>query len=166
MLKNLLVNKTFMFFACLTVAAFALLFSPTSTNAQASSFTSNYTETVSPTTYSGCAGSDLALEGQIHFVIHVTETPSGQRIVRYHTNFQGVTAVDELGQQYRVSSVNNDTTVLEDSELRTFTVVQYFKLVGKGPAANERVRSISHVTINDQGEVTAIFSKFNTDCSN
>jgi hypothetical protein len=166
MVSSSLVHKTFMLLACLSVAVYTLLFSPTSTNAQASGFTSNYTETVFPTTFSGCAGGDLTVEGQIHYVIHTTETPSGQRIVRYHTNFQGVSAVDELGKQYRVSSVNNDTTVLEDSEPRNFTVVQYFKLIGRGPAANERVRSISHTTINDKGEVTAIFSKFDADCSN
>jgi hypothetical protein len=163
MLKVPLIHRTFMFFACLTVATFALLFSSTSTNAQASSSTSNYTETVFPTTYSGCAGSFLTLEGQIHFVFHATETLSGQRIVRYHTNFQGVSAVDELGKQYRVSSVNNETMVFEDSELRNFTVVQYSILIGKGRAANERVRSVSHVTVNDKGEVTAIFSKFNAE---
>jgi hypothetical protein len=71
-----------------------------------------------------------------------------------------------LGNQYTVSTVNNDTNVLEDFDLRTFTVIQYFKLIGKGHAANERVRTVNHVTINDKGEITAIFSKFDADCSN
>jgi hypothetical protein len=164
MTKNLLVHRTFMLFACLTISAFAFMFCPTSTNAQAVSSTSNYTETVFPTTFSGCAGGALILEGQIHNVFHVTETPSGQRVFRNHTNFQGVTATDALGNQYRVSTVNNDTTVLE-AELREFTVVQYFKLIGKGPSANERVRTVNHVTVNANGEVTAIFSKFYADCS-
>jgi hypothetical protein len=166
MLKSPLIHRIFIFIACLTVGSCALLFSPTSTKAQASSFTSNYTETIFLTPFSGCAGSDLTLEGQIHTVIHVTETPSGQRIVRNHTNFQGVIAADALGNHYRVSTVNNDTTILDDSEQSSFTIVQYFKLIGKGPAANERVLSISHVTINDKGEVTAIFSKSNADCNN
>jgi hypothetical protein len=167
MTKTFLVHRAFMLFAYLTLGAFALLFSSTSANAQASSSTSNYTETVSPTMYSGCAGQViLTLEGQIHNVFHVTETPSEQRLFRYHTNYQGVTAVDPVGNQYRVSTVNNDTTVLEDSGQREFTIVQYFKLIGKGAAANERVRVINHVTINENGEVTAIFSKFSADCSN
>jgi hypothetical protein len=63
MLKNLLVHRTFMFFVCLTVASFAIVFSSISTNAQAVSFTSNYTETIPATAFSGCAGSNLTVEG-------------------------------------------------------------------------------------------------------
>ncbi|MDQ3801335.1 MAG: hypothetical protein M3384_18085 [Acidobacteriota bacterium] len=166
MTKHPMVQRTIVLFACLMTAAFAVLFSATTANAQASSITSNYTETIYPLMYSGCAGRvNLTVQGEIHFVFHVTETPSGQRIFKYHINYAGVSAVDPAGNQYSVSSGSNDTTVLEDSDQRNFTVVQYFKLIGQGQAANERVKTTSHITINDNGEITSIFSRFDGDCS-
>lgn len=165
MIKKYAVLKPLALSFCL-MTALTLFLSPASANAQAAAVTSNYTEQVPPTTFSGCAGSAIiTLTGEIHFVFHVTETPSGQRVFRNHINYQGVSGVDAAGNQYQVASQSNDTMIL-DEELRTFTVVQYFKLLGRGPAANERVRTINHVTINDNGEVTSIFSKFEADCSN
>lgn len=165
MTKHPVVQRTLLLFACLMTAAFALLFSATAANAQASSITSNYTETIYPSTYSSCVGGNLTVQGEIHFVFHVTEAPSGQRIFKYHINYAGVSAVDQAGKQYSVTSNSNDTTVLDDFDQRNFTVVQYFRLIGHGRAANERVRTVSHVTINDNGEITSIFSRFEGDCS-
>ena len=164
MIKKYAVLKPLALSFCL-MTALTLFLSPASANAQAAAFTSNYTEQVAPTTFSPCAGSTITLTGEIHYVFHVTETPSGQRVFRNHINYQGVSGVDAAGNQYQVASQSNETTVL-DEELRTFTIVQYFKLLGRGQAANERVRTVNHVTINDNGEVTSIFSKFEGDCSN
>ena len=162
MIKKYAVLKPLALSFCL-MTALTLFLSPASANAQAAAFTSNYTEQAN-STFSGCASSTITLTGEIHFVFHATEAPSGQRVFRTHINYQGVSGVDAAGNQYRVASQSNDTMIL-DEELRTFTIVQYFKLLGRGQAANERVRTINHVTINDNGEVTSIFSKFEADCS-
>ena len=163
MIKKYAVLKPLALSFCL-MTALTLFLSPASANAQAAAITSNYTEQVPPTTFNPCAGSTITLTGEIHFVFHTTETPSGQRVFRNHINYQGVSGVDAAGNQYQVASQGNDTMILEE-ELRTFTVVQYFKMLGRGEAANERVRTVNHVTINDNGEITSIFSKFEGDCS-
>jgi len=164
MSKKPLVPRTFMLLACLTVTVFVNLFSPTSANAQASSFTQSYSFPLDRTTFSGCAGGALSLEGQTHFLFHDTQTPSGQRVFRYHTNLQGAVAVDASGREYRVSSGTNEIMILEESGLRTFTVVQYWHLLGQGSAPNERFRTVNHVTINNNGEITSIFSRSEADC--
>lgn len=164
MIKNQIALKNFALMIGLLVAV-CFVFSTVQANAQASPITSNYTEDVPATTFNPCVGGQITLSGQIHYVFHVTEAPSGQRVFRYHINYQGVNGVDSAGNQYRVASQSNDATIL-DSELRNFTVVQYFRLLGSGPAANERVRTVNHVTVNDIGEVTSIFSRVETDCRN
>ena len=166
MIENYRVRGTFAPLVCLMMLfAFVLLFSTTSAKAQAFSFTSNYTQQVFPTSFSGCAGGNLILDGQMHFVFHFTETPSGPRLFRSHINYQGVTATDQSGNQYALNSNSNDVTILED-ELRTATVVQYFRLIGRGQNAKEYVRNVNHVTFNDNGEITSLFSKFYAECNN
>ena len=164
MTKKYAVLKTIGLSFCF-MTALTLFLSPASANAQAFAFTSNYTQQIYPTTFSGCAGGMLTLTGEMHFVFHFTETPAGPRIFRSHINNQGVSNIDAAGNQYQLNSQSNDTTILEE-ELRTATVVQYYKLIGRGNAPNERVRNVNHVTFNDNGEITSIFSKFEADCSN
>lgn len=164
MTKKYAVLKAIGLSFCL-VTALTLFFSPTSVKAQAYTSTSSYTQQVFPSTFSPCAGGSITLTGEMHFVFHVTETPSGQRVFRSHINYQGVSGFDSAGNEYQLASQSNDTSTY-DEELRTATVVQYYKLIGHGAAANERVRNINHVTFNDNGEITSIFSKFDADCSN
>ncbi len=165
MTKKYAVLKTIGLSFCL-MTALTLFFSPASANAQAFAFTSNYTQQIYPTTFSGCAGGMLTLTGEMHIVFHFTETPAGPRIFRSHFNNQGVSGYDAAGNQYQLNSQSNDTMILDEDELRTATIVQYYKLIGHSAAANERVRNVNHVTFNDNGEITSVFSKFEMDCSN
>ena len=152
-------------FAAVALVAAFLLMSPARTHSQASSETFNFTEPVPAVTVSTCDGLRLiSLTGEVHFVVHFTTSASGNQHVHYSINYQDVTGTDQFGNQYQVHSNSNDTSNFNAQTQTSESVVQYFRLIGQGSVPNQQVRNVSHITVNNNGQPTAVFDHFYTDC--
>ena len=151
--------------AAVTLAATLLLLSPARVGGQASSSTFTFTETVPAVTVGTCEGTRLiSLTGTVHFVVHFTTSASGNQHVHYTINYQNVTGTDQFGNQYTVNSNSNDTSSFNADTQTSESVVQYFRLIGQGQVPNQQVRNVLHITVNNNGEPTAVFDHFYTDC--
>lgn len=156
-------NVTRLLFAAVVLTA--LVLSPARTRSQAESTTFNFTETVPAVTVGTCEGTRLiSLTGEVHFVVHFTTSASGNQHVHYSINYQDVTGVDQFGNNYNVNSNSNDTSSFNAETQTSESVVQYFRLIGQGQVPNQQVRNVMHITINNNGEPTAVFDHFYTDC--
>jgi hypothetical protein len=152
-------------FAAVALAATFLLLSPARTRSQASSSTFNFTAPVPAVTVGTCEGTRLiSLTGEVHFVVHFTTSASGNQHVHYSINYQDVTGVDQFGNNYNVNSNSNDTSSFNAEAQTSESVVQYFRLIGQGQVPNQQVRNVMHITVNNNGEPTAVFDHFYTDC--
>jgi hypothetical protein len=155
---------TRLLFAALALAALSFA-SPATVRAQADSDTTSFTEPVPAVTVGTCEGTRIiSLSGEVHFVVHFTTSASGNMHVHYSINYQDVTGVDQFGNNYTVNSNSNDTSNFNADTQTSESVVQYFRLIGQGSVPNQQVRNVMHITINNNGEPTAVFDQFYTDC--
>jgi hypothetical protein len=111
----------------------------------------------------GGAGEELLVEGTVHEVFRVTETPSGLLRFSLHHNFQGVTGTGlTTGDTYR--AVENGNVHLHLAPGSTTTFELKFHLFGPGPDNNLTIHASSHVTITPNGDVTVDRSTFTVEC--
>ena len=138
------------------IHVFALLFAfilPSLALARAESYTFVETFPINFVT-EGCEEL-IELSGQIHSVSHITFDNSGGFHLVTQTNPQGVTGVGLVtGSHYQGTGVerfNINGQVGEET-----TAVLSFKLIGRGPTDNYLVQQTFHITVNANGEVTAV----------
>jgi len=153
------------FTAALSAAALSLFLSPATVAAQGFGLTSSYTGPVPSVTVGTCDGyRQITLSGEVHYVVRFASSASGNRNFGYQINYQKVKGVDQFGNEYVVSTTNSDSAVYDEDSQRSATLVQYFRLIGKGQASNQMVRNVSHLTLNANDELTVIFYTFDADC--
>jgi hypothetical protein len=147
---------------CLVVSMLALL-SVTSVQAAASTVTTVETIPFS-TIVTGC-GEDIAIDGEIQVVFHVTMTPRGGFLLQELFHPQGLTGTGlQSGATYHAVGASRDTTTVRATAGSTFTLVNNFKIIGEGQARNYLVHETLHVTVNANGEVTANADHFSVEC--
>lgn len=105
----------------------------------------------------------IELSGQLHSVFHVTIDASGGVHVVGQTNPQGVTGIGLVtGTQYQGTGVSRFNFNMQAGE--EFTSVDSFKIIGRGTTDNLLVQGTFHVTVNANGEVTAVVDNFFVKC--
>ena len=121
---------------------------------------------------SGTCGEELAqIQGTLHTVAHTTIDATGVRHIRGHFNEQGQGEGTISGDKYVFHDVFNlreNLTGDEPGDHVTFTVTETAKLIRQGsttPTDDQQVKSLVHVTINANGEVTADVVKIEFECT-
>ena len=138
--------------------------------AAAAAFGNGYTSSFSYPLYMSilsCDGSNsITITGNQHSVVHTTTAESGNTLARVSINFQNVKATDEFGNHYSFqNNIHFSTQCQNDgSGCQTPVELSELRLIGQGQAVNTYFRYHSHVTINSNGEPTAVFTNIDTDC--
>jgi hypothetical protein len=121
---------------------------------------------------SGTCGDELAqIQGTLHTVAHTTIDATGVRHIRGHFNEQGQGEGTISGDKYVFHDVFNLRENLsgdDPGDHLTFTVTETAELIRQGsttPTDDQRVKSLVHVTINANGEVTADVVKIEFECT-
>ncbi|HEX6371391.1 MAG TPA: hypothetical protein VF006_20910 [Longimicrobium sp.] len=110
----------------------------------------------------GGAGEIVQVEGTLHTVFHITETPNGLRI-SIHENPQDVNGTGlTTGDTYHATGSFNAHLHLAPGV--TESRQRQFLLVGPGPDNNFTVHQTSHITVTPDGDVTADFDKITIEC--
>jgi hypothetical protein len=104
--------------------------------------------------------------GVFKIVTHETLTPSGAYHLAVQANAQGVKAVAPNGAAYQVpGGFWVETNVTPGAT--TQNEVDVLNVVGQGGAPNFTVRGVVHLTVNANGNVTALVNHFTStgDCT-
>jgi hypothetical protein len=113
-----------------------------------------------------CNGEAAVLSGNLNIVEHVTEDASGGfHIVRGHTNFQGVTGVDESGDKYIFAHAGSPIFNIRQDSANEFTFLANGRLISQGGEANQLATTQIHQTFNANGEITAEIISFSFKCT-
>jgi hypothetical protein len=138
--------------------------------AQAQTFTDTDQEPVSGYT-SSCTNDELVfIEGTLHTVAHTTIDANGG----YHTTFQfnlkgqgeGLVSGDKY--VYNDKFGNQANYSLAPGETYNSTLTYTFKITRQGSASatdDLQTKALFHVTVNENGEVTAVVEKFEIVCT-
>jgi hypothetical protein len=113
-----------------------------------------------------CTGDVVIVEGTLHIVGHDTIDADGGVHFVVHNEFQG-SGVSESGAEYVVSGVHNTHHVGRLDSAFNFTIEDTFNVIRQGSHTSEdnfRIRLVTHLTINANGEVTSEFVKAEPEC--
>lgn len=148
------------------LAVGSLVVSPPTTHAATmQTFTRDFSDVQTPTCPDGTTpdgAEPVALQGSLHFTIGVTEDQRGGSHARLHVNYQGVTGTGTVsGVTYEVPTTANLNVNMGSANTLTFTVNVRF--ISHGSAPNFNLHENFHVTINANGEITAVVD--NLECS-
>ena len=111
----------------------------------------------------GGAGEYVQLSGTLHNQFVTTLNGSGGFHSKFHSQPQGITGYGETtGDKYQGTGVTQGTFNGRVGVQDTF--VNNFRIIGQGPGNNFMVHENFHVTINANGEVTALVDNFSVQC--
>jgi hypothetical protein len=133
-------------------------------SAQAEQFTAN--EFIPFTlTAEGC-GDVIEVSGTLHVLFHITFDAAGGVTVKELFQPQGATGVGLVsGATYQAVGETEDTlTDNGPGPQYEFTFVNNFKMISRGTTANYLVHDTIHVTVNENGEVTAEVVNSTVEC--
>lgn len=105
----------------------------------------------------GGAGEDVLLEGVLHVLATVTIDSNGGVHATLHDQPQNVRGVGlTTGDMYRGTGVTRETINIQGDDLPyEDTLVNSFKIIGEGPGNNFLVQDVLHITVDNNGNVTA-----------
>ncbi|WP_437817699.1 hypothetical protein [Sorangium sp. So ce1078] len=113
-----------------------------------------------------CVPEFVVLTGDLHILLHINANEGGGSNFVFHSNYQGIEGVGlTTGSQYR--GVNTQTLKVELGSgglPSVFTNVVDIRLIGQGQTENFVVHLTQHITVNENGEITAIVDNATTEC--
>jgi hypothetical protein len=113
-----------------------------------------------------CAGNPVTITGEVHLMTHTTINDSGQATVVSHLdqNLQGTSAD---GTRYVMNQQLQETITVDASDGFPFTqtFVIHSNLNNNDPSVPQlHIKALFHVTINANGEITAVQSELKEEC--
>ena len=103
----------------------------------------------------GC-GEAIQLSGTLLTEFSFTETSGGNVEIGFHFSPQGITGVGlTSGATYPATGETLGTTTIRASGGISDTFVNNFKIIGEGSAPNFLETDVIHLTVNENGVVTA-----------
>lgn len=117
-------------------------------------------------TWIPCTGDEVILEGFMHVLITGTVDANGGAHGKYKMqpmNLQGeVIWGPNEGAKYNGTGGTQDQWNMKKGE--TYTFINNYRMIGQGKAPNYMVHETWHVTINANGEVTAVVDNVKVSC--
>lgn len=100
-------------------------------------------------------GESLHMEGIDHWIVQLTETPSGQKMYGFRTNYKATTVGTTTGNIYKTIGQWHERWTWDDGDQAPYVyhIVTHMVLVGKGNTPNIQGRWIYQLTINANGDV-------------
>lgn len=107
-------------------------------------------------------GEDIYFEGYFHERFTVTIAANGSFHGKFHINAKGTGVGLSSGATYQWNDSINES--FNGNVGETYTFNQSWKIIGQGQAPNFKLNDHFHVTINANGDVTAVVSDFSAEC--
>jgi len=111
----------------------------------------------------GGAGEYVVLSGTLHVLFRTTIDSKGGFHTKFHFQPQGITGSGfTTGDKYQGTGVTQGTDNGKVGFVSTF--VNNFKVIGQGPGNNFMIHENFHITVNANGQVTAVVDNFSVKC--
>jgi hypothetical protein len=111
----------------------------------------------------GGAGEFVQLSGTLHILFVTTIDDKGGFHSKFHFQPQGISGTGLItGDKYQATGVTQGTFNGKVGFEETF--VNNFKIIGQGPGNNFLIHENFHITVNANGEVTALVDNFKVKC--
>jgi len=151
-------------FALLAALVGTLTMSPRTVSAQAYEFTLNLYIPLTFYNVPGC-GELVSGTGTLHIVLHQTYNAAGGSLVVVHAQLQGASVVGTSGATYKLIDVSqSESTSNGPGAQSETTIVANYLLISEGTAPNYDMHQTTHITMNDNGEVTAVVDNTTVEC--
>jgi hypothetical protein len=112
-----------------------------------------------------CGNETVVVSGRLHLVMHGTISSSGNVHAVLHVNPQNIRGFGvTTGTAYLAPGMLQTVTNMNGPAPVTETVVNNFELIGQGAAPDFMLHQNLHLTINANGETTAAFDHFTSEC--
>ena len=153
-------------FSLTTMALLVLAFTATDAAAQAESQKIPFAQVAFVPCADGGAGENVLIEGTLHILSKFSFDANGGVHVKLHFQPQGATGTGlSTGDVYHATGVTQETLNINASGLPiTNTFINSFKIIGEGPNNNLLIQETVHVTINENGELTANVVNLSAEC--
>jgi hypothetical protein len=114
----------------------------------------------------GGAGEIVLLSGNLHILTAVTIDANGGLHIKEHFQPQGISGAGlTTGDKYQATGVTQNTFYVASPTFPfTFTFVNNFKIIGRGPDNNFLAHENFHITVNANGVVTTVVDNFKVEC--
>jgi len=113
------------------------------------------------------AGETVSLSGELHTLFFFTHDGTGSLHVVVENNPQGVSGTGlTSGDKYQGTGVTRSDFYVGLPSFTPFieTFVNNFRIIGEGTGNNLLIHETLHITVNANGEVTALFDNFSAEC--
>ena len=148
---------------CLALGAFALL--PEQTFAEAENLSIPMELAVDVPCANAGLGETVLLTGDLHIL--VSSTVNGNIVrTKFHYQPQGISGYGTIsGNEYHATGVTQGQfrSALRNDQA-TISIVNTFRLIGRGGAENFSVHENTHLTVKANGDVNALVDNLKTDC--
>jgi hypothetical protein len=110
-------------------------------------------------------GEDMLLNGNIHLIIHTTQDARGgsHQAIQQSGVFSAIGLT--TGTQYVWIQISGNVVNQNSVAPFEFTQTVSSRIVGQGPNNGQLLKDVAHVTINANGEVSASFENFTSECN-
>jgi hypothetical protein len=152
-------------FACVAVLVGVLsAVSAGTASAQAEQFTDN--EFIPLELFAVGCGDVVQVTGTLHVLFHITFNAGGGVTAKEHFQPQGATGIGLLsGATYQAVGETQDTSTDNGPGPQfEFTFVNNFNMISRGTTANLLFHETIHLTVNENGEVTADVINSSEEC--
>jgi hypothetical protein len=130
--------------------------------AQTETETFTYEESV---LYHPCTGELIRLEGRVHFLVHFTYVVDGSTHFTSQVNGQGLRGIGETsGVSYVWNFASGSNFTIDDPYPLVVTVPFNSHVIAEGTEPDFRHHFLSHLTINENGEITSSVFESRTEC--
>lgn len=113
-----------------------------------------------------CSGDLVVVQGYMHILMTSTEDENGGIHGKVHFQPQGLSGVvvvgPNMGAKYQATGVTQDTVNAKKGQ--TYTYINNYRWIGQGQAPNFMVHETWHITINANGELTAVVDNVKVTC--
>ena len=162
MVRKIYNSTLFTFMSALLICS---LMTPTAAVADAQTTTDNVRVPISGTVLD-CAGNPVTITGEVHIMTHTTISDNGHFTVVSHLN-QNLQGTSADGTRHVMNQQLQETITGDASDGFPFTqtFVIHSNLNNNAPNVPQlHIKALFHVTINANGEITAVQSELKEEC--
>ena len=114
----------------------------------------------------GGVGEFVLLEGDLNILVHLTISDAGTVSMETHAQPMGISGTGLVtGDKYQGTGVSLAHVSIGPGGLPfEDTLIENFRVIGQGPDNNLLVHQTLHITVNENGDVTAEVTNISVEC--
>ena len=119
---------------------------------------------ISLSAYNPCNGEPVDLSGRLHYLINVTENPTGGFHLDVHANTQGLSGAGQTtSARYEVNYTDTFQLNAANTALEA-TAPLHLNVIAQGQVPNFLLHAVFHIRVDATGSLTTYVDSFRVEC--